>query len=492
MNTVFSAIAEHTPIDIPSVVKIGLEQEGFVTAMPTKTYDEGQERLEELPGITRLYSDVKSRVDELAAQVCEMDGNLNSRWHRFWSFSWLGSDKLEQEKVQLRGLQRDLAGETEAQSEVRTQYEELSSLSEHLSQFTRTSEGYLALSQRGRAILQDLNRFAPVVDEKESLKRMLSRIEACSDVETAYKWFRESGVLYSSHHAPALTTTALFSEKSFEEIGEIYQQVRAAGVYSSHHAPALTGIAVRAGKSAEEVVAIYNEFRNAGNLYSSNHAPSLVGTALRSGKPVEEVAALYTEFRNSGALYSSDEAAPLVGVAVGKNRRVEEVLEVYQQIRQSGDLYSSKHAPTLVATSIESGKSPEAVLAIYKDVRATGGLYTSHHAPVMAMLVAKSGKSIDEVMAYYGKVREDGYLYSSKHAASVAAAVLGVFASSEQSGIDLDSTSSVSSSSSYDSYSSSSGGFDMGWAVAGDIMDNGSMDLSTGFIVGGMMGGLFD
>ena len=35
-------------------------------------------------------------------------------------------------------------------------------------------------------------------------------------------------------------------------------------------------------------------------------------------------------------------------------------------------------------------------------------------------------------------------------------------------------------------------GFNVGWAVAGDLIDNGSMDPSGGFVAGGLLGGLLD
>ncbi|MBX7138873.1 MAG: hypothetical protein K1X83_12930 [Oligoflexia bacterium] len=159
-------VPKRDAVRIPANLKIELEQAGLIESVADREYRRLANRVAMQPDVVKELGARRESAEALQSTVDALGEKLNSRWHRFWCFVWLGAEKLTQEREQLNQANLALAQARQAQESASQLNDELTGIQGRLSNFRKTSEGLLALTAAGRSFMQEF--------ETASFKRLFA------------------------------------------------------------------------------------------------------------------------------------------------------------------------------------------------------------------------------------------------------------------------------------------------------------------------------
>lgn len=505
VQTILSAIAGKDPIQLPPSTKIEMEEAGLIESKSESAYAVLQSEITALPSVTQERDAQQESVDGLQTRSDQLTKKLTSGWHRFWS----RSATLKREQGDTDVITESLTQERDVLATLEDRFSKLTPKSEQFSSFVRTSEGYVSISAAGTEWLNHSKGFVGVAPSSSYLEISAS-LDACARSFGCYQQIRSSSDLYSYNHLGPLVPVAIFSRSNPQAIMEDYALFRSAdGLCDYDHIPGLTASKTFFQKSVEEVMALYLAFKSEDGLIHTDHIPSLVSTSLMQDIPVDKLMVIYKEFRDhptfthraSSKLYDCTHIPALVAVAARFDLTAEQVMERYREFGAAPSLIDHAHLPSLVATSFQAKKPVDEIMGIYEEFRdhptftksapSTGStLYDCTHIAALVSLAVRTGKSTGEIMAYYELIKNSSMLYTYAHIPPLVATSLGVVSMNALTAADEDS--GYESSRVHDSSTGQDSMFDSGLAVMGDVIDNGSLDFSGGFVAGGIIGGMLD
>lgn len=488
-----------------------LHDRGLVAVLSSSEYHDRQHDANRLGSVSKDADDYQEQVAGYQVERDRLSGKLGSKWHRFWSFQ----TTLDREQRELRDSESRLRNSSEKLSASQAEKQRLKELKADLEGYVQTSPGYVAFTPEGSQRRNELavrdyrlgeHDYGEAEAEIEQINRAIEEgsarfkshyDEASSEGFSTGRKLRTAMALLAKRKGTVEENVAAFQElfRILGEKGHNWNSSDSYGVVASVStedkpvgdlAELLDSTYVRLG---EMQIPTGGATRNLSARFIRGQTAQSVGQRLERFK---EVYNIYRERYSSGEV-NRMVCASLMNVEGEPNSVLDAFTETYERISKT---FSSGERLRLATASLLLGKragiDAEARFGeAYQKFRERGRSGSGYY-PLLAGFTLMPG-SMNEIFEIFDKthqrIRELNI--SGEEAMFIASNLMGsVYQSWSDSGLFEQTGLSRST---YDSSTEdSSSCFNLGWAVTGDLIDNGSLDLSGGFIAGGLLGGLLD
>jgi hypothetical protein len=521
-----------------------MQERGLIAILDSTQYRRMQSDASRLDSVKRDVASYQSQVGDYQTQTDTLNGKLNSGWHKFWS----RQTTLDGEKRSLDDAQSKLSKANQGLTDSQAEKERVEGVKQNIEGYVRTSDGYVKPTDKGSKRFNSLGVRLYRTAEKQY-------DDVATEIDATAEKVSEKAKRFADHYDPikqkfyadrnTIQAASILSrneqtpETNLENLFEAYDNLNEQGWYGED-LPVIANTLSITGDQAETVNILKQTYGRLKQEIYSSRGIKVVAQQLatrKSDKPIDQRVDEYLSLNNQvkELTWSSDSTHIATAILSGSENQslaFDRFKEIYQQTKEK--LWSSDEivlASAIMAstnqgvseifgkfsTAYDNGKEAfwsDDQLALAMSVYVAGsrdfddgtrfidaynGLKTRFWSDdelfAVASKLTRLPFSIDEVLDTFDTVYPvvKGTIGWQDNTTIATAADIATKSFDRDFFLQYltDTDAHDFSSSDYSSLDTSSG-FNLGWAVAGDLIDNGSLDLSGGFIAGGLIGGLFD
>ncbi|MFA6097743.1 MAG: hypothetical protein WC788_09055 [Candidatus Paceibacterota bacterium] len=481
-----------------------LESHGLVKTVSFYEYMAMQDEAKKLPGILESFNRKMIRKKESEKVINDLERKLTSKWHKMTT----SKQKLSEEEASLRSEKPKLAALASETEKIGTEKERLEKIKAETAGYSKTSGGYAMLLDKGKERLKQLRVGSSRLENVlfESFEQELEKIN--QEIDARYKRFRSMHELLIKegfnntrkviHFAISLSALPDDEENIYRRAGVINDYLYNKGWTSYQRLRIASLVAVQEGdidKLRDELGEILTLMVDDGHSKSySTWSEAALIMKIRENSPIEKYQRfnrMREEFFKKGWQIGS---AATCFISANMAQMEGQETEIASQVDALEKNIISKGR----TDSVESGITAMILMNARGSVSERGDRFnetfetmvrkgweedTSNYAA--AAIVSILPGTIEENILLLDEVRKrlekDGFTseLTNRAAVIVAGGMKELFRQDSISGINCTSASS--------SGCTDFAGFNMSGAVMFDILDNGRLDLSPGFFIGGLL-----
>ncbi|MBI2003876.1 DUF4003 family protein [Candidatus Pacearchaeota archaeon] len=485
-----------------------MQERGLVAILDYTSYLKMQSDASQIDSVSRDINSYRSQIENDQTQENILTKKLNSSWENFWS----SKSDLKREQAELDKIKSKLQKANQELLYSQTEKQRLEKVNQDLESYVRISEGYVKLTAKAYSIMpriksrlyriadKDYNKFNDEINQIDN--KITSSVERLNEVyeKLANEYVPNENFILTAQQLAKYNGNINALVSRFKQISTLLDKEDWTSYKKAPIAAGLVGMIEYTPKEvARRIVAAHNALVRIGYTDDYNTAGAAFAIVKRKAddnmtKVLKDIETTFTKMKKTGWTYSSINAPIAAHLMFMRDDSVQRAHKIYKTLI-ANELPNSRETSILSTILLNAQNEPKELVDRTKKIfdilgRSWSGIYKyAIPAGVLAMMPGTPEELIETLQIAYKKLEEKDFRFDTLSLAT------GVLADSyfhlQNTGFFQKIYSDISSSnvaSRYvgDDHTRST----FGWAVAGDLLDNGSLDISGGFIAGALLGSI--
>lgn len=495
-----------------------LQEKGLISVLSDSEYTQKKTKASRLPSAKEELRNYKSSAEKMQLRILELEENLDSSLHKTWScIKNFGKDGLNAETKELENLKYGYKSETEKIKAAKSETEGLEKLKSEIKPYVNAGDVYVRATEKGAKRAEQIKarlKRLPAEFNYDTLEKEIDEIyntigNKRQRFEEMYKFLVKKGFEEDNSKVIDCAISLSSLEGSFEDI---YKRMNVINDHlykldwdSYSRLYIASAVAAKKGDIEELKKQLDSTFS-----YMTSHGHSAEYETWMDAARVMDIpgASIEEKFKRFDALgdalnkrgwsKNSTESCYVAAVLAKKEGNADEIAKKFREfekkvIKSGVEELTEAGLAALVLMDVP-GTDEEKIKRFnetFKSMIKNGWDNDSDYYTVAAMVSLMPG-SVEENVLILKDI--DNILEKQDYENTTNRALSFIGFSYKDLFKDVNSAfrcdySSFSNYNHYESSLNSGCGFNMGWALIGDLIDNRKIDFSAGFFLGGIIGG---